>query len=337
MKRLLYLFSMIILCSSCYHKDLCYHHPHSMVLSVEFDWRDAPDADPDGMCVYFYPVGGGAGHRFDFNNTDGGQIELRNGRYLVLCYNNDTESVQFYNTDDFWSHGIYTREGSVLEPMYGNTVNSAPRADGTEDERVVISPDMMWGCAVTEVEISDAGANYTCVPISEDPDTMNDDYTRTESQVITLYPHELVCTYTYEVRNVKNLKHLSMISGTLSGMAGTLEFSSEDIGDECVTLPFPGTSDGVSKVTGMFYTFGHNTDNPDPHRMTFYAVMDNGEKFCFKDGDYLDVTDQVHNAPDFRHVHIIIDGLELPQPMENGSGFDPSVDDWEVVESDIIL
>ena len=306
MRRISYLLAILLLLPCCVHKELCWDHPHTMSVKVEFDWRDAPGADPDGMCVYFYPVGGGSGYRFDFKGTEGGEVNLTVGEYLVLCYNNDTEAVQFYNTDDFWSHGIYTREGSVLEPMYGNTVNSAPRADGTEDERVVISPDMMWGCSVTEVEISDAGANYTCVPISEDPDTMNDDYTRTESQVITLYPHELVCTC-------------------------------EDIGDECVTLPFPGASDGVSKVTGMFYTFGHNTDNPDPHRMTFYAVMDNGEKFCFKDGDYLDVTDQVHNAPDFRHVHIIIDGLELPQPMENGSGFDPSVDDWEVVESDIIL
>ena len=45
----------------------------------------------------------------------------------------------------------------------------------------------------------------------------------------------------------------------------------------------------------------------------------------------------VDNAPDQRHVHIIIDGLDLPEPIENGSGFDPSVDDWEVVEGEIIL
>ena len=61
------------------------------------------------------------------------------------------------------------------------------------------------------------------------------------------------------------------------------------------------------------------------------------KKYCYKDSERLDVTDQVHSAPDKRHVHIIIDGLDLPEPIENGSGFDPSVDDWEVVETDIIL
>ena len=77
--------------------------------------------------------------------------------------------------------------------------------------------------------------------------------------------------------------------------------------------------------------------NPDPHKMVFYVVMDDGAKYCYKDSENLDVTEQVHNAPDFRHVHLIIDGLNLPDPIENGHGFDPSVDDWEIVEDDIIL
>ena len=304
MKRLLYLSAIIALCTSCVHKELCLVHPHLATLRVEFDWKDAPEADPAGMCVYFYPLEGGRGQRFDFKGTKGGEVRLRVGKYRVLCYNNDTEIVEFYNTDDFGSHGVYTREGSVLEPIYGNAATYAPRAEGTEDERVVQQEDR---------------------------------YVEVEDHVIWLYPHELVCTYTYEVRNVKNLKHLSQVCGSISSMSGTLEFSSEEIGKECVTLPFSGASDGVSKITGMFYTFGHHLDNPDPHRMAFYVVMDNGEKFCFKDGNYLDVTSQVHEAPDFRHVHIIIDGLDLPEPMENGSGFDPSVDDWEVVEGEIVM
>ena len=71
--------------------------------------------------------------------------------------------------------------------------------------------------------------------------------------------------------------------------------------------------------------------------MVFYVIMDNGEKYCFKDFDNLDVTQQVHEAPDYRHVHLIIDGLELPEPIENGSGIKPEIDDWEVIEEDVIL
>lgn len=313
MRRISYLLAILLLLPCCVHKELCWDHPHTMSVKVEFDWRDAPGADPDGMCVYFYPVGGGSGYRFDFKGTEGGEVNLTVGEYLVLCYNNDTEAVQFYNTDDFATHGCFTREGNPLEPMYGNAASySVPKADGAEDERVVICPDMLWGSSDTEVEIVDKAEN-----------------------VVTLYPHEMVCTYTYEVRNVKNLEHLQQMSGTLSGMSGMMTLSSEELDDECVTIPFASHSDGASKVTGEFYTFGHHPDNEEPHRMVFYAVMDDGKKYCFKGSENLDVTSQIHEAPDQKHVHIIIDGLDLPEPIEGESGFDPSIDDWEVVEVEI--
>lgn len=43
---------------SCEHKDLCYHHPHVAVVKLEFDWKNAPQANPEGMCVFFYPEEG---------------------------------------------------------------------------------------------------------------------------------------------------------------------------------------------------------------------------------------------------------------------------------------
>ena len=333
MKRfMIYLAPLAFILTSCEHKELCYHHPHTVGLRVEFDWRDAPQADPDGMCVYFYPADGGSGRRFDFTGTEGGDVEVGVGKYVVLCYNNDTEAVEFYNTGDFRSHGVYTREGSVLEPIYGNATNYAPRATGSEEQRVVICPEMMWGCTAMEVEVTDGGVSYTCLPMRGGEDAGQDD-----PQVVTLYPHELVCTYTYEVRNVTSLKHMVQMCGTISGMAGSLTLATEELDRESVTLPFEAWADGESTVRGQFYTFGHHEENPDPHLMAFYVVMDDGAKYCYKDMDNLDVTVQVHDAPDRRHVHIIIDGLDLPQPIENGHGFDPSVDDWEVVESEIVV
>ena len=68
--------------SSCEHKDLCYHHPHTKTVRVEFDWRDAPDANPDGMCVFFYPLDGedAPQRRIDFTGKAGGEIEIQVGR-----------------------------------------------------------------------------------------------------------------------------------------------------------------------------------------------------------------------------------------------------------------
>ena len=273
---------------------------------------------------------------FDLNNTKGGEIQLRVGKYRAICHNNDTEAMLFYNADDFETYGTYTRQSNVLEPMYGNTANYAPKSEGTEDERAVLTPDMMWGCCAFDIEVTDSGVEYICVPYSQyvsrtAPRIAMQDHT------IILYPHELTCIYTYEVRNVKNLKHMSQMCGTLSGMSGMLTFFNENLDDECITLPFESFSDKVSTVTGRFYTFGHHEENEEPHKMTFYVVMDDGAKYCYKDTESLDVTTQIHEAPNKRRVHIIINGLDLPQPIENGHGFRPVIDDWIVENHDVYL
>ena len=344
---LLFTGSLSSLLVGCNHKELCEFHPHEVSVRVLFDWIEAPEANPKGMCVYFYPLDGGTGKRVDFPNRVGGKVTLRVGNYRILCFNNDTEANIFFNSHSFDTHGVYTREGNVLEPIYGNSPHFNPRAGGLDGERVVITPDMMWGCSAVDVMIADDMIRYTCVPQSALPRANSQQNLSTDSragypittkeQVITLYPHEMVCTYTYEVRNVSNLKHVVDICGTLSGMSGEMTLATEALNREPVTLPFASVSDGVSTLTGQFYTFGHHEENPMPHTMTFYVVMDDGSKLCYTGGKNLDVTQQVHEAPDFRHVHLIIDGLDLPQPIENGHGFKPDVDDWGVVEEDIIM
>ena len=157
--------------------------------------------------------------------------------------------------------------------------------------------------------------------------------------VITLYPHELVCDYTLEVRNVKNINCVTQVSGILTGMSPLLVVHDESMGTTPVTLPYEcHTSD--NKIIAQFYTFGHNEDVADPHRVVLYIWMTDKKIHCYGlDTDRFNVTEQVHTAPDRRHVHLIIDGLDLP---ETGSGegmgdISPSVDDWIEEREDILM
>ncbi len=326
------LFSIILLCA-CEHKELCELHPHIKTVRVEFDWQDVPEANPDGMCVFFYPIDGSKPERFDFSGKSGGEINILVGEYKVICYNNDTEAVSFRNTEQFDKHEAFTREGNLFESVTGNASQHTPRTQGTEEQAVVISPDMMWGCIAEEVTVTDTGVRYVCSSES------NSIVKESDEHVIVLYPHEQVCTYTYEVRNIKYLNHVEQVCGSISGMAGSMFLATEDLAEKSVTIPFESLSDRVSAITGKFYTFGHNMTNDQPHHMTFYVWMDDGKKYAYgiDAGEKYNVTEQVNNAPDRRHVHIIIDGLDLPQPMEDGSGFDISVDGWEIIEEEIVL
>lgn len=305
----------LLILTGCNHKELGLEYVKTASLRIEYDWQDAPEANPAGMCAILYATDREAQHiRFDFKGMNGGEVELPVGTYRIITYNNDTEVVQFDNIHDFDSHRGYTREGNILEPIYGNAMPLPPRAEGTEDERVVITPDELWGC--TEVDVTVTGEG---------------------DQVITLRPHDMLCHYSYEIRNVSNLKHVTQMSASLTGMAGAMDIATESLSREPVTLPFEAYPDGASTVIGNFHTFGHHEENPDPHKMSLYVVMDDGAKYVYSADPRFDVTDQIHSAPNRRRVHIIIDGLSLPQPIENGSGFAPEVDDWGEVKEDIIL
>ncbi len=332
--RILILFILPVLLS-CTHKELCIHHPHEVTLRVEFNWQNAPDANPQGMCVFFYPVDGGDPRRMDFKGTQGGNIQLNVGKYHVLTYNNDTEAILFAN-GSFEKHRAYTREGNILEPVLGSSAG-VPRASGTDEEKVVITPDMLWGCTSLDVEITDAGICYTCIPYNENETQQQ---VESEEYVITLYPHELMCHYSYEIRNVENLDKATQMCASLSGMAGGMTLASEELFTNCVTLPLEANIERDScRITGEFFTFGHHTQNTAPHKMLLYVWMKNGDKLYFGEGsEKFNVTEQIHNAPNKRRVHIIIDGLDLPVSIDgNDSDWELTVDDFEEVFEDVLM
>lgn len=319
----LLLFILILSVTSCQHKDLCLHHPHSIKVRVEFDWRNAPEANPQGMCVFFYPVDGGQPRRYDFIGKTGGEITIGAGKYQVLSYNNDNEGVLFSETHSFETHYGYTRKGDLFEPIYGSGFSSKgpPRAEGAEDEAVVICPDMIWGCSTHDVEITETGLFYTCIP-----EEGKNEFVPIESkeQIITLYPCENICRYSYEIRNVENLSSTTQMCSSLSGMSGAMTIADGGLHMESVTLPFNAYADNAeSKITGEFLTFGHHVDNPDPHKLMLYVWMADRSKYYYT----FDVTDQVHSAPDRKRVHLVIDGLEFPKSFGDGN-LDVGVDDW---------
>lgn len=333
---------LFLLFASCDHKELCYHHDHRVTLRLAFDWRDAPEAAPQGMVVWFYPMSGTKGDvlRVDYPGRGGGEIKVAPGKYRVITYNNDTELSRIGGSDDFYTHYMFTREGSILEPALGSrsarSDNQLPQPAGTEEQRVVVSPDEVWGCNALDVEVTEQGVSYLCFPLEEKEDWLGLPPIVTE-HVITLYPHELICHYSYEVRNVRNLESVTNMCGVLTGMAPTLRFHDESLGTECVSIPLPAYRADATTIRGEFLTFGQNAANEAPHRFGLYVWLLGGKTLFFgKDEKNFDVTDQVHAAPDPHRVHFIIDRLDLPTTVSD-DGWKPSFDDWKEEYKDIIM
>ncbi len=343
--RIFLMILVAIIVSACNHKQLVDQNTFMTTLRVDFDWSEAPDASPEGMCVYFYPLVNTDSRyeaaapdptlpvrRFDFSGRSGGRIDLPHGRYRVMCFNNDTEAALYRNHNNFDTHEVYTREGSIFESIFGTGAHMAPpRAQGTEDERVVITPDYMWGCATVDLNVSPEGVTYSIEPYEAQPNSRA--CRLPDARTILLVPHVQVCEYTFEIVNVTNLANATQMCASLSGMAGSMFLGSEDLNDECVTLPASAGPTSDTTIGGDLLTFGHHPVNTQPHKLVLYVWFTDGSKYYYT----FDVSDQVNYAPDKRHVHILLSGLDFPVPISDGAGFNPSVDGWGEEVSDIIM
>ncbi len=298
--------------SSCLHKDLCFDHSHRVTVYEEFDWRNAPDADPTSMLTYYFPSQGEV-LTYTFAGRDGGEISLPFGSYSAISISGDnTYWGGLRNTDDPARFELYTKDAEQLRG-YGLQTRSLPRAKGAETERIAMTPGMVW---------SDRQDNILLKADAEG------------DQYIRFYPEETVCHYTVDIYDVKNIGNLhgSNVDATLSGMAEGYLHGQRKTTDVAVTMPFTLTPSAESaSLHGEFLTFGECDTNKVPHQLTVYMYLVDGTKWYHT----FDVTQQVAGALDPKHVHIIIEGLDLPQPISGGGGFVPDVNEWNDIQIDL--
>lgn len=295
--------------TSCHHKNLFYPEPVlSSHLQVVFDWQKAPEASPEAMAAYLYEEDGTKPLRFIFDNKDGGEIKAPNGtRHIIFLNADNNMHVSMRNHEQIETSEIYTSDAEALMAQ-GLSTGELPRSRETEDERYANTPGMIWG---------GRSNGHVIAPHSG-------------MQTITLYPEELVCHYTVDIYDVENLDalHSSTVDATLSGMAEGYGLGRQQSTDAPVTMPFTVTaSKDTDALHGEFLTFGECSQTARTHTMTVYMLLKDGSKWWHT----YDVTDQVSQAPDPRHVHIVVRGLPLPEPPAQGTSVTPNVNEWQAV------
>lgn len=309
----LLLTTLLLGATSCNHKDLCFDHMHQIETDVVFDWQKAPDANPASMAVVMFdrnlqndPI------RYILSGRDGGTIDLPFGQYDAIALNADLNDwAYFRNQPDIESVEIYTHDAERLQ-AYQLMPEAVPKVRGTEDERMAATPGMAWSTRSDSIIL-----------------TADDTH-----KVITMYPEEIVCHYSVEILDVENLENArgEIIDGTISGMAEGYLHGKRCASDDLVTMPFTlAISDDNTELRGQFLTFGECPNNKANHILTIYLFLSDGSKWYYS----FDVTDQVRNAPDPRHVNIVVSGLVLPRPLQSDAGLHPEVNDWQTETVDI--
>lgn len=296
---------VMLVAASCRHKDLYEETGHTTIIDVVFDWRNAPQGNPESMVLYLYNVEGGQPLRYVFTGREGGTIRLPFGKYNSVCINGDgNDWARLRNNDDIEAFEVYTDDASYLTGNMTDT-RAVPYATGTESQRMVNNPGMFWTDRSDGFELKVTDRHKT----------------------LTLYPEEGVCHYTVDVVDVQNPQYINdaTIDATISGVAEGYYGSRKQPTEHQAIMPFvltPG-DDGTS-LHGEFLTFGQCASSTHENIITLYLHLSDGS------GRYYtyQATDQVDAADDPHHVHIVIRGFTLPKPIVSGGGLRPDVEDW---------
>lgn len=305
--------AIMLATASCHHKDLIFEHAGSADVEVVFDWRNAPDANPESMALYMFDNSDGSSLRYIFPGRDGGIIRIPSGNYDGLGLNSDDNDwAVMRSSSDIETFETSTPDATSLS-AYGLASRALPRAEGTDDERMASTPGMLWSNRQDNIDL----------PVS------------TSRKIITLYPEEAVCHYTVDIEDVQNIEYIhgGEIDGTLSGMSESFMHGRNEASDTHVTMPFTLTVDEATKsLHSEFLTFGESPDTRYPHKLTAYLFLSDGSKWYY----IFDAGDQIYNAPDPHHVHIVLRGLTIPKPL-TGGGFNPDVGDWQPEYIDLTM
>ncbi len=316
-----------LLLASCQYKELCYDHKHIGTVQVIFDWSLYPDAHPSGMTVLFYPAAPEAptradeettAIRYDFSGHNGGSARLVEGQYQAVGYNNNTEAIRFRGMGSVATLEAFTRNSSITEgTKLFATKGEMPRAKGTEEEIVILEPDLLWGGAGLQFLVEVDGNHTT-----------------------TVQPRELVREMVITIYNVPNLQYTSGLGASLTGLAGSVFLADGHMGEDHVTQAFEMRKIDETTIQARFNTFGHcpHADEglENDHALVLYAVLADGTQWYFT----TDVTEQLHdpdlNPEDTHHMEVDIEeDIPIPKPIVNGSGFQPTIDGWQGVEIEV--
>lgn len=304
--RLVAAVAVAVLMGACDGRELCYDHSHVSPVMVEFDWSLAPDAEPMSMVVWFFSVDTDASYRFEL--TGGGdrgsrgtfdsRIQVRPGTYRVLCHNGSTDN-NIEQGRYFDEYRLVTLTDDVLAPMNRN--DNAPLPPSVASQPVRMQASATYAHALE--------GTVTVEPSA------------TAEKHIRFTPVTVTAVYDVLITGVVNLRADTEASAVITGLAEGWHVSEARPDGIQVTVPFGLNHCGSDCLRGRLLVFGDNAQCDVRHYLRVYTSY----KLYY---DY-DVTDQIHNAADSKHIEIKVDGLKLPA---SGDGMSPGISDWDDAE-----
>lgn len=297
---------------------------------------------PENMRVDLYDPITGKLQYTDYVGPYGGYIHPAPGTYDMIVYSIGSESTIIQNEHDFNKIEAYTNEVSAYIKAQiaqflakrsqaakertakkyaslmqgGDPVERAPQI--YEDEVVVNQPDHIFVGWYHNLEI----------PVIYEHDEIREIYVEVDA-------HTLVETWEVEIRNLEGAKWIGSTVSLMSGQKGSVHMGPNIHSERIVSVYFDmkvvEREGGGHCLKGKFNTFGLHPDNMVGAYLDLNIKDKGGQEFMHQ----FEVTDQFYNNPD-RYI-LIEERLVVEEPKVEGGGFQPEVEDWEEIKTDINL
>ncbi len=331
-KHAFLLCGILLLISSCEHKELCFdHYAHSPKSDVRIeaqyekewqytyengtDWYNYPSfaetfgvaydelrpGIPEGLAIHIYNADG----KYDEIHIapERQVVRMPIGKHALLFYNDDSEYIVFDGMQSYVKARATTRTRTRSSYM-GNPYME------TKSEVTVNPPDMLYGNYMESYEV-ERTIEPTLLPV-----TM----------------HPLVFTYVVRCEFSYGAQYLALARGAMAGMAGSVYLHNGNTSDEVVTVLFDASvkdygvqatvrSFGVPGFPNQHYS---KTGKGGKYGLNLEVRLKNGKTKSFD----FDITEQVETQP--QGGVIVIKGLEITdeEGKEGGSGFNVDVSGW---------
>ncbi len=310
-KTIIYIVAVILVLSGCQRRPLT-EGDFAVYLKIELDKNivnHTVEKDPSLMRCIFYNSDNGAFVTQAFLPPEGGVVNLVPSRtYNVLVYNFDTEST--WIKEENWYHNIYAST-SLIPDSFKTKLRSR---SNPEEEDLLYDPDHLFVGRLENVFIPARSVEAEMVTLNVKAQT-------------------IVQSWKIELNKVTGTENIGSIAGVITSLSSKSHFGLGTLSSEIGSVYFdnPVVNENGTLNAG-FNTFGRNPDCKEPQilSLVFIDVAGKGKTFNF------DVTDQmIDNKEQIIRLEAEID---IPKPMTDGSGgFVPKVDEWEDINTDIII
>ena len=316
MRRIYTYILLALLCilsaSSCKRRPLT-TADYMVIVNLEIDKdivNHTVEKDPSLMRCIFYDSKSGAFVTQAFLPPTGGQVSLIPAReYDILVYNFDTEST--WLEEENWYHKIYAST-SLIPDSFRTKLRS--RATKGDEELIVYDPDHLFVGRLNDVFIPARSVDA--------PPT-----------ILNIECETVVESWLLEVKTVTGKENIGSIAGVITALSGSNRIGPNERSTEFVSVYFDNqVIDENGVLTAKFNTFGWTSSIKEPQvlSLVFTDVAGHGHVYNF------DVSEQF---PDNKEQIIrIVTEIDIPEPITSGDGgFVPKVDDWDEINTDIII